>query len=362
MNMVNISRRSIEIILKYQHPGGAYIACPNFAAYQYAWLRDGSFCAYAMDLYGETSSAERFHKWVFRILDKYREKLNHGIAETSKGLRPADKDCLHSRLDPNGLEVPGNWGHHQLDGLGTWLWVYCRQQAEQQANPLPGTRTLLMLARDYLISLWRFPCSDCWEENEDRIHPHSLGAVYAGLKALGDWLHDPVALSAAEEIRDFILEHGVINGHITKSIGVPEVDASLLSLAVPYQVVELDDPIFQATYDRILKELVEAEGGVYRHRGDTYYGGGEWVLLAAWLGSVACKRGDLSLAKRQLEWVEEQATPQGELPEQVSRHLLAPAYLAEWIDRWGLPAKPLLWSHAQYLILKKSLEAARGRH
>jgi GH15 family glucan-1,4-alpha-glucosidase len=70
--------------------------------------------------------------------------------------------------------------------------------------------------------------------------------------------------------------------------------------------------------------------------------------------------GDLSLARRQLAWVEEQATPQGELPEQTAGHLLAPQSQADWIKRWGQPASPLLWSHAQYLILRKSLEEESG--
>jgi GH15 family glucan-1,4-alpha-glucosidase len=361
MNMSNLYHQSIGILLEYQHAGGAYIACPNFATYQYAWLRDGSFCAYALELVGETDSSGRFHDWALQVLDTYRNKLKYCIAEASQGKRPPDKDCLHSRFHLIGSEVPGEWGHHQLDGLGTWLWVYCRRQMRLQPQCPPEARELLTLLRDYLITLWHFPCSDCWEENEDCIHPHSLGAVYAGLKAFGDWMHDPVALIAAEEVRSFILDRGVINGQLTKSIGVPEVDASLLSLAIPYHVLELDDPIFRATYDRILKELVETEGGVHRHRGDTYYGGGEWVLLSAWLGWVASELGDLPLARRQLAWVEEQATSQGELPEQVSENLLAPSYLSEWTNRWGQPASPLLWSHAQYLILRKSLEKTGAR-
>ena len=359
--MPNLYSQSITILLKYQDSGGAYIACPNFASYKYAWLRDGSFCALALELVGETSSAGRFHDWVLRVLDAQREKLKNCIVQASIGQRPADKDCLHSRFDPNGSEVPGKWGHHQLDGLGTWLWAYCRRQADLGSQPSPETQSLLMLVRDYLISLWRSPCSDCWEENEDCIHPHSLGAIFAGLKAFGDWMHDPVALISAEQVRSFILEFGVVNGRLTKSIGVPEVDASLLSLAVPYHVLELDDPIFQSTYKRIMKELVEAEGGVHRHREDTYYGGGEWILLSAWLGWVASELDNLPLAHHQLAWVEEQATSQGELPEQVSQHLLAPQYLADWIERWGQPASPLLWSHAQYLILRKSLEEKGGR-
>jgi GH15 family glucan-1,4-alpha-glucosidase len=360
MNMPNLYRQSIDILLSHQNPSGAYIASPNFPSYKYAWLRDGSFCAYALDQAGEYNSVDLFHNWVFKVLDTYQYKLNRCIAEISRGRRLPDKDCLHSRFQLDGLEVPGNWGHHQLDSLGTWIWVYCRREKRSKAEISSQKIKLIMLARDYLISSWRFPCSDCWEENEDRMHSHSLGAVYAGLKSLGEWFQDPVALAAADEIQTFILEKCVINGHLTKSIGIPDIDASLLSLAVPYQVFELNDPIFRKTYQRIVDELVEPEGGVHRYLSDTYYGGGEWLLLAAWLGWVAYEMGDVNLARRQLNWIEQHATPGGELAEQVSEHLLAPGFMDRWIERWGQPAVPLLWSHAQYLILQQRLEGTNA--
>ena len=34
---------------------------------------------------------------------------------------------------------------------------------------------------DYLAALWQLPCYDCWEEFPDRVHPHTLAAIYAGL-------------------------------------------------------------------------------------------------------------------------------------------------------------------------------------
>ncbi|RPI25699.1 MAG: hypothetical protein EHM70_19785 [Chloroflexota bacterium] len=112
-------RRSVEILLKYQSESGAYLACPNFPTYQYAWLRDGSFCALALDLTGQTGSADRFHHWGMGILRHYQAKLRACIDLAQKGGNPPSSACLHSRFTVDGDEVPGNWGHHQLDGLGT---------------------------------------------------------------------------------------------------------------------------------------------------------------------------------------------------------------------------------------------------
>ena len=59
--MIDLYRRSIQIILENQSGSGAYIASPHFPTYHYCWFRDGAFCAYAMDLAGERESAARFH-------------------------------------------------------------------------------------------------------------------------------------------------------------------------------------------------------------------------------------------------------------------------------------------------------------
>jgi len=114
----------------------------------------------------------------------------------------------------------------------------------------------------------------------------------------------------------------------------------------------------QATIAQIEAHLRRPGGGVYRYLGDTYYGGGEWVLLAAWLGWYYTEVGEEERASELLNWVEAQADDEGHLPEQVSTHLLATDRYAEWEARWGPVAKPLLWSHAMYLILHRALEPA----
>ena len=104
-------------------------------------------------------------------------------------------------------------------------------------------------------------------------------------------------------------------------------------------------------------DLHRPGGGVYRYLYDTYYGGGEWVLLGAWLGWHYAQNGQIEQAKELKHWVEAQADENGDLPEQVSDHLLAPDRFPEWHERWGLIAKPLAWSHAMYLILCEELRA-----
>jgi GH15 family glucan-1,4-alpha-glucosidase len=133
------------------------------------------------------------------------------------------------------------------------------------------------------------------------------------------------------------------------------VDSSLLGLAVPYQVFDLDDPILQNTIQMIEKELHRPSGGVYRYKEDVYYGGGEWLLLSAWLGWFYAESGDTSKAQTLLAWIEANADSAGNMPEQVSAHPLAPRELQPWVDKWGPVASPLLWSHAMYLILAEEI-------
>ncbi len=47
-----IARRSVEVLNEGQARSGAFVASPNFPTYHYAWLRDGAFCAHALDVVG----------------------------------------------------------------------------------------------------------------------------------------------------------------------------------------------------------------------------------------------------------------------------------------------------------------------
>ncbi len=284
-----------------------------------------------------------------RAGDGVRRATAAGVA----GRAPNPADLLHTRYTVNGEPGEEEWPNFQLDGLGTWLWALGDHSHRTGHAPDAAVREAVGLAADYLAALWSLPCYDCWEEFPDEVHPHTLGAIYAGLGA-AEALTGHVYGTVREAIRARVLDEGVADGRFVKYLGSDTVDASLLGLAVPYGLVAVDHPTMQRTAAEIQRTLC-AGGGVHRYLDDTYYGGGQWVLLTAWLGWYLAQAGQREEAAALLAWVEAQATPEGWLPEQVPDALNDPACYDPWLRRWGEIASPLLWSHAMAIVLSKEL-------
>jgi GH15 family glucan-1,4-alpha-glucosidase len=277
----DLRARSVQVIRAGQSREGAYVASPAFAQYGYCWLRDGSFVADAMSRSGEVESAEAFFDWVARIVER--------------GLGFETRYTLAGRRDE------GEWPRVQHDGWGLWLWgvrEHCARHGRRHRWSEAAAATAAHLERVRLD-----PCHDWWEEREG-VHAATLACIAAGLG-------DELDLSPAEE----------------------RLDASLLVLPfLGFGPVDVDG-------------LVSPGGGVHRHLADTYYGGGEWLLLTALLGLAEPGRADECLA-----WIEAHERPEG-LPEQSQDHLLHPESYEPWVEKWGPPPSPLLWSHAMYLTL-----------
>lgn len=359
--MNDLYQRSIQIILENQSEDGGYIASPNFPTYHYCWFRDGSFIAYAMDLAGENESAHRFHQWVAERVNERKDLVYMALAKVRRGEELAEADILHTRYRLDGTDgEPGNWPNFQLDGFGTWLWSL---NEHHRQNPEAGLSDEVLDAAElvaaYLSELWSVPCYDCWEEFPDHVHPHTLAAIYGGLRAHTE-LSGKSHQAVTDAIREQLLASAEPFGHFVKFPNSPVVDASLLGLAVPYGVVAPDDPIMLRTIEQIESTIAQA-GGLHRYAEDSYYGGGAWILLNAWLGwyyiELAGKCPDLAPALQQKiqacqSWIETSARDNLYLPEQIAENLNVPAYYAVWVERWGEVASPLLWSHAKYIILR----------
>jgi GH15 family glucan-1,4-alpha-glucosidase len=202
------------------------------------------------------------------------------------------------------------------------------------------------------------PSYDWWEENMGHQHTSSLAAIYAGLDAAASWSVLPeatrsLAADAAVAVRQEVLVRGVHEGRLAKWLDGDGVDGSLLACVVPFGLVAPGEPIAEATVKAV--EAALAAGGVYRYPGDTYFGGGRWLLLGAFLGWYYAETGRIGEASAQLAWIAAQAEADGHLPEQVSDQLLFPERFEEWEQRWGPIASPLLWSHAMFLTLGAEL-------
>lgn len=350
-----VARDDVDLaaILGAQHPGGAYPASAGFSQYGHSWLRDGSFIAHAADRAGQHASAERFHHWVARSIAAQAPAVRELIARRRAGKPISEFDFLPARYTLDGHWQQDGWPNFQLDGYGQWLWSLAGHLvATGQTSLSTEFKAAVAVVIDYLEEFWDEPCYDCWEEFRSQLHTATLASISAGLGAISRFV--PRTRAAGEAARALILSECVADGHFVKHIGNAEVDASLLWLATPFGVVAEDDPVMLATVEKIERDL-EVDGGVSRYRADTYYGGGEWVILSASLGWYRARRGDLAGARVCLDWIDKERRPDGSLPEQVPRKQHLERFFEHWTRNWGPSASPLVWSHAMTLCLRLEL-------
>jgi isomaltose glucohydrolase len=214
-----------------------------------------------------------------------------------------------ARYTLEGEPDSSDWPHRQIDGWGLFLGTIRRRGSARWDEPAAH------VAR-WLRQVWEEPSVDWWEEREG-VHAVTLWCVGNGLQS------DEIRRIALDRARD-------------------RLDASLLFIGTPDLVGWVEE------------SLVSPGGGVWRHLDDEYYGGGEWLLLTALLGLAKPER-----AAGCLGWIEAHAGPNGDLPEQSQDHLLRPERYEPWVERWGEPPCPLLWSHAMYLRLHHALRDRR---
>ena len=349
---------SRKILLQYQFKSGAFPASPNFEHYGYCWLRDSAFIAYALMIVGEQTAAKNFFRWGNRVILKYQDKVFNGITKANQGIKLHPDDLLHTRYKLDGEEGTEPWGNFQLDGYGTYLWALGYFFKHFSSNDLlEESRWSIQVVVEYIIRFWHTGCLDCWEETQG-VHAATLATIYAGLKASSPYMsviQERHAILIMEAVKEKLESDYVENGHFIANLSEKKLDASLIWMAVPFEVISVDNRYMKNTVEKIEKQLL-SNGGVKRYFDDNYYGGGSWLPLTAWVGWYYLKKGNKKKAMQYLEWVESKAE-NGELAEQVT-DINSTEYV-EWRNKWGEIAKPLLWSHAMHLILRHEYEDYR---
>lgn len=353
-----LAARSVAVIADHQDVGGAYPASPTFSVYQFSWFRDGAFIADAMSRAGETSSADSFFDWCARIINERRTLISSLIERHQAGEPIGRDDHLPTRYTLDGAPTGEDWWDFQLDGYGTWMFMlveHLERHGRSVDSCSPELCSALERCADYLCEFWSEPCFDWWEEDVDGVHVSTLVSIEAGLRAVArvgfvTGERRDRCRSTSTAIVDFVRAHGMIDGHLIKTVGRGDrVDASLIAAFVPFGTFDPTGEIATRTHARIVDDI--APDGVHRYLGDTYFGGGRWVVLAGFVGAFEAATGRTSDALRRLTWMCEQQTSDGLLPEQTIDHVLDERFVEEWIERWGDVATPLLWSHAMYLTL-----------
>lgn len=355
----------IGVILSNQHHSGAYVASPTFSQYPFGWLRDGSFIAHAMDAVGQGGSAARFHAWVAEVVERHRAQLERLTARGWAGDHPDEREFLPARFALDGRWHDDDWPAFQLDGYGQWLWSLERH-ATTTGELVPAARKSARAVADYLSAFRLEPCYDAWEEGRTQLHTSTLASVVAGLLAAQRLLGGSYG-RAANEVKQFmedacVTDSGRDSGsaYFVKQVGSRAVDASLLWLVTPFELWPCTDPRIVATVERVESDLL-SDGGLRRYDGDTFYGGGAWVLLTAWLGWHYARTDRRAEAEQKLAWVDSRRNKTGHLPEQVLVSDSHSLFFRYWTEKWGTAASPLLWSHAMRLLLAAELASGAGR-
>jgi len=269
-------------------------------------------------------------------------------------------NVLHAKVHPDTFEeITHEWGHHQLDAIGLFLYIvgFAYQEGIDVRRDEDDARTLALLVH-YLeaVRYWEFPDFGMWEEHLT-LHASSIGAVVAGLTLIDEHKLAYVPL-------DLILKgQKMLYWLLPNESPEHDVDMAELSLIWPYNIML--PPVRSTVLALVEKKLVQKKG-LNRYWGDEYYRSddgisGEWPMGFFWLSIIysecareknirkGTKKEVGRLKKRARYWFDRGL-----------KTLTSENYIPE-IYKNGVPNEhtPLAWAHAMALIAEKKLSESR---
>jgi len=282
---------------------GGYLAAPNpgkpdgTGRYDVFWLRDIMFATYANEYLGNMDEMIESFELVTTIMLKHKHHIGRAIRKMP------EHRALHARYHPNTLEeLSPDWGHHQLDVLG--LFLYKTGDLIKKGHDIIKDHEYKDLINDIIQYVYTYrwethPDFGVWEEGPE-LHTSSMGAVLAGLTMWFDdghydykYNHEtdlskivPVSERFFDSGRDALLKI------LPKESGSRDCDFAQLSLIWPYNIV--DDEMKKTIYKNVESKLL-GKYGVKRYAGDYYFNANdknrvgneaEWPLGLCWLAIV----------------------------------------------------------------------------
>ena len=363
--------------LMYNEVTGALMAAPEVdenmdrcGRYAYCWGRDAAFISDAMDQCGLQKEVEKFFYYAASVQEEngswFQRYCMDGNLAPAWGLQ----------VDETGALLYGMWKHFDRTGDKEFLhkiWENVKRAADFLVHFIDPETGLPKHSRD----LWE----ERWGE-----HTYSAASVHAGLiaaqriaKQLGlpeevtkRWSETACSLKAAIQrelwdekkqcylrgIRTQLYPESKMDGKECMLVTVNSkgaqkkvvcrdeiVDISLIGLAIPFGVVDVEDPRMVATAKAIEEKLTaKGVGGILRYEEDEYIGGNPWILTTLWLALYFIEKKDYDKALTYFDWSVEGRTKLNLLPEQVSKETGKPVWII-----------PLTWSHAMYVLAYQAL-------
>ena len=343
---------------------GSFVAAPEFdsdfemcGGYGFCWNRDGVEVVLALLDAGYPEYCDRFFKWC-------------------KKTQLSDGSWFQRYwLDGNTAPSWGNFDYStQIDETGATLHamdIYYRTlRGLVKGDFLEDIWPLILRGAEYLMKRSKRGvhdlCIDLWETHYGRFS-YTNASVYAGLVAaahiaeeydesgLADrWLKHAEFVKIKTKEKLWLSEGYFAKGIIDNKLD-PTVDASILGIIVPFNMLSPDNPDERPMiYSMInmvedtLKVGINSHHGIMRYENDNYIEGNPWVVTTLWLSKTM-----LSLARaiqgedgsekqvqqlvddaiEYIKWSLKGTTSTGLLPEQVDKFNGHPA--------WAIP---LGWS------------------
>lgn len=339
-------------------PNGCLVAAPSHMSYYPSLAKSYLYCWPGRDLgfnitaglYIDIDIFENVLIWIWEKAEDYQKSFS-GWKE---GL-------LFRSYHPNG-RIREN--HFQPDQTGTLLWAIYEYGKK---NKLPSlAEKIIKKSTNGLINIWdkdhfKIFAEDLWEERI--VHPrfknnltYSLAACVVGLEKSNEMIPNKKAKEVARQMRDLIEKESYDKKYSYflrrfggKIAGDKGIDASLLGLVWPFEIIKADDKRMINTVKEIEEKITDSRG-VYRYQLDEYegeiedvnlhykMGAGTWPLLTFWMSIVQSKMGNRKKAE-QYFWL---------VLDQIGNDFLIPEQIFSKGDlRVGV--KPLLWSHAMFI-------------
>ncbi len=299
--------------------------------YRYAWIRDSSLTAQALNSLGHSSEVRDFLVWAELVSRQ----------ECGTDWLPSIMYGLHGETDLTEQELPHLEGYRlsrpvrigngasdqiQLDVYGELM--NSAYHLWKMGRPLnPTLWQFLANLADRACTVWQKPDYGIWEvRTEPRHFVHSKLMVWVALDRasfLARHYKLPGNISQWEKARDSLRELIVSEGYnaeigsFVQSFGSRDLDAA--NLLIPLvEFLPFDDPRVQGTINRTLEQLTH-HGMVYRYLSEDGLSGheGTFGICTFWLVDVLALSGRLEEASEVFESLAGRANHLSLYPEQL---------------------------------------------